>query len=59
VWAKTIGGLLHDEAERRRLAAGARAHAELFSWQRTTDQLLRTYVEARAGLASELQAVGQ
>jgi D-inositol-3-phosphate glycosyltransferase len=59
VWAKTIGGLLHDDAERRRLAAGARAHAELFSWQRTTDQLLGAYVEARAGLATELQAVGQ
>ena len=59
VWAKTIGGLLHDDAERRRLAAGARAHAELFSWQRTTDQLLRTYAEARAGLTRELQAVGQ
>ena len=58
-WAKMIGGLLHDDAERRRLAAGARAHAELFSWQRTTDQLLRTYAEARAGLTRELQAVGQ
>ena len=58
VWAKTIGGLLADADERARLARGARPHAERFSWQRTTDELLAAYDEAvgrlrRAGARHE------
>jgi D-inositol-3-phosphate glycosyltransferase len=45
-WAKVIGDLLRAPAARRHLAAGARRHAERFSWQRTTDGLLAAYREA-------------
>ena len=45
-WADAIGGLLRDPERRARLAVGARAHAEMFSWDRTTDELLDAYAGA-------------
>ncbi len=47
-WAKVIGDLLRNPDDLRRLAGSARAHAELFSWDRTTDELVHAYQEARA-----------
>ncbi len=46
LWAKVIGDLLRSPAELGRLAGHARPHAELFSWDRTTDELLAAYHEA-------------
>jgi D-inositol-3-phosphate glycosyltransferase len=45
-WAKELDGLLRNRRELARLAAGARAQAERFSWDRTTDGLLVAYREA-------------
>jgi D-inositol-3-phosphate glycosyltransferase len=47
-WAKVLGDLLRCPHELARLAGGARTHAERFSWNRTTDELLRAYREAGA-----------
>jgi D-inositol-3-phosphate glycosyltransferase len=46
LWAKVLADLLRAPAERARLASGARAHAEMFSWDRTADGLLAAYTEA-------------
>ncbi len=46
-WAKVIGDLLRNPADLDRLGSAARAHAELFSWDRTTDELVHAYQEAR------------
>ncbi len=45
-WGKVLADLLRTPAARRRLAAGARGHAERFSWDRTADGLLAAYREA-------------
>ncbi|PZS14404.1 MAG: D-inositol-3-phosphate glycosyltransferase, partial [Pseudonocardiales bacterium] len=45
-WAKVLGELLRAPSALAQLAAGARAHAEKFSWQRTVDGLLVAYQEA-------------
>ncbi len=45
-WGKVLADLLRTPAELDVLAAGARTHAERFSWQRTTDGLLAAYGEA-------------
>ncbi len=47
--------LLVSSAERSRLAAGARAHAERFSWDRTVDGLLQSYRTAIAAQPVELR----
>ena len=47
-WAKVIGELLRTPADLERLRRGARAHAERFSWERTTDELVHAYQEAAA-----------
>lgn len=57
-WAKVIGELLRSPDELARLAGNARAHAELFSWERTTDELLTAYHEAAAEMSGGL-AVAQ
>jgi D-inositol-3-phosphate glycosyltransferase len=54
MWAKVLGDLLSDPAARRRLAVGARRHAEQFSWQRTADGLLGAYQEAIVGLSTAI-----
>ncbi len=46
IWAKVLGELLSDRARLATLAAGARAHAQKFSWERTTQALLDAYREA-------------
>jgi D-inositol-3-phosphate glycosyltransferase len=51
VWAKVIGDLLRTPGAVERLAAGARPHAERFSWERTVDELVVAYGEAMDGLA--------
>ena len=45
-WAKVLGDLLRTPSALAHLAAGARAHAEKFSWQRTVEGLLVAYQEA-------------
>ncbi len=47
-WAQTLRALLDDPARRAQLAAGARGHAERFSWSRTADGVLATYRDAMA-----------
>jgi D-inositol-3-phosphate glycosyltransferase len=47
-WARVLGGLLTAPGRRRELSAGAIAHAQNFSWDRTADRLLRIYGEAVA-----------
>ncbi|HEU5005784.1 MAG TPA: D-inositol-3-phosphate glycosyltransferase [Jatrophihabitantaceae bacterium] len=56
LWAKLLGDLLRTPAARAELAAGARPHAERFSWTRTTDGLLAAYVEAIEELRPEVIA---
>ena len=51
LWAKVIGELLRTPAAVERLAAGARPHAERFSWERTVDELVVAYGEAMSGMA--------
>jgi D-inositol-3-phosphate glycosyltransferase len=45
-WAAAVGRLLGDGALRERLAAGARKHAALFSWQATAEGLGGAYRRA-------------
>jgi D-inositol-3-phosphate glycosyltransferase len=52
LWAKVIGDLLRTPGALAQLAAGARGHAERFSWERTTDGLLAAYREAIVDLAA-------
>ena len=57
LWAKVLGDLVHSPRALRRLAAGARPHAERFSWQRTSDGLLDAYHEAIIELEVQTAAV--
>jgi D-inositol-3-phosphate glycosyltransferase len=43
VWAGELHRLLHEPRRLAHLAAGARRHAERFSWQATTAETLRAY----------------
>jgi D-inositol-3-phosphate glycosyltransferase len=52
-WAKVLEDLLRTPAALSALAARARWHASHFSWQRTTDGLVRTYYEAIDQLAAQ------
>jgi D-inositol-3-phosphate glycosyltransferase len=45
-WAKVIGELLDSPAELDRMRSRARPHAERFSWDRTTEELISAYIEA-------------
>ncbi|WP_051704743.1 MULTISPECIES: D-inositol-3-phosphate glycosyltransferase [unclassified Glycomyces] len=45
-WAAALGRVMGDAALRERLAAGARAHAALFSWQATAEGLGNAYRRA-------------
>jgi D-inositol-3-phosphate glycosyltransferase len=56
-WAKVLGYLLSTRGALAELAAGARGHAERFSWQRTTDGLLGAYREAIAELGAPAKSV--
>jgi D-inositol-3-phosphate glycosyltransferase len=55
-WASTLADVALRPDLRARLSAGAVRHAELFSWERTTDRLLAGYVQAAASFRS---AVGE
>lgn len=46
-WAATLDQISGNPALREQLAAGARGHAERFSWDHTTSELIRTYQRAR------------
>jgi D-inositol-3-phosphate glycosyltransferase len=50
-WARALAAVALDPVRRVRLAAGARAHAQEFSWDRTTDALLATYTGAATEFA--------
>ncbi|AEA27773.1 UDP-N-acetylglucosamine [Pseudonocardia dioxanivorans CB1190] len=50
-WADALAAVALDRARREWLAAGAVAHANRFSWDRTTEALLATYAEAGAEFA--------
>jgi D-inositol-3-phosphate glycosyltransferase len=50
-WAKVLTDLLRTPSVLRRLADGARGHAERFSWERTAEGLLVAYREAAQELA--------
>jgi D-inositol-3-phosphate glycosyltransferase len=50
-WAKILGETLRSPGELARLAGNARAQAERFSWDRTTDGLLAAYAESIEELA--------
>ncbi|WP_433792312.1 D-inositol-3-phosphate glycosyltransferase [Actinoplanes sp. CA-252034] len=45
-WARVLDRLLDEPGHRRRLAAGAVAHASQFSWDRTAETLLCVYRDA-------------
>ena len=47
-WADALSLVALHPGYRGELAAGAVAHAQRFSWERTTDALLRTYADAGA-----------
>jgi D-inositol-3-phosphate glycosyltransferase len=51
-WAKVLGDLLRTPAALAHLSAGARRHAEKFSWERTTEGLAAAYAEAIADLSA-------
>lgn len=50
-WADALAAVALDPQRRAALARGAVAHARRFSWDRTTDALLRTYADAAADFA--------
>jgi D-inositol-3-phosphate glycosyltransferase len=52
LWAKVLGDLVRSPSALAYLAAGARRHAQKFSWQRTVDGLLVAYQEAVGDLAA-------
>jgi len=56
-WAKVLGDLLRTPSALAQLAAGARVHAEKFSWQRTVDGLLVAYQEAVDEIAARTTEV--
>jgi D-inositol-3-phosphate glycosyltransferase len=54
-WASALTAVALDPQRRRRLAAGAVAHAREFSWERTTDALLATYADATTEYRARLR----
>jgi len=50
-WADALAAVALDPARRAALSREAVAHANRFSWDRTTDALLSTYEEAAAEFA--------
>ena len=55
-WAKVLADLFRAPQVMRRLADGARGHAERFSWDRAADGLLVAYGEAVAELRNRTPA---
>jgi D-inositol-3-phosphate glycosyltransferase len=56
-WAKVLSDVLRAPTVLHRLARGSRAHAERFSWDRTAEELLASYGEARQDFRA-LQTAG-
>ncbi|HEV6953590.1 MAG TPA: D-inositol-3-phosphate glycosyltransferase [Promicromonospora sp.] len=46
-WALALKTLLDDDVARERMAAGARASAARFGWDRTAEEMLHVYEQAR------------
>ena len=55
-WADALAAVALDPGRRAMLARGAVAHAQRFSWDRTTDALLDTYEGAAAEFARRQEA---
>ncbi len=55
-WADALAAVALDPQQRSVLSRGAVAHAQRFSWDRTTDALLDTYAGAAAEFAERQQA---
>jgi D-inositol-3-phosphate glycosyltransferase len=55
-WADALTAVALDPARRARLATGAVAHAQAFSWDRTTEALLATYTGAATEFADRQAA---
>jgi D-inositol-3-phosphate glycosyltransferase len=55
-WADALAAVALDPVRRAALARGAVAHAQRFSWDRTTDALLDTYEGAAAEFARRQEA---
>jgi D-inositol-3-phosphate glycosyltransferase len=53
-WSAQLEGLLADPARRDRMSRKAVEHASQFSWERTTDQLLKVYTESVIARATPL-----
>jgi len=56
-WATVLRRIVDDPAERARLSAGARQHAERFGWAATAAGTLQVYRDAIASLAATKPAV--
>ncbi|WP_029535859.1 D-inositol-3-phosphate glycosyltransferase [Saccharopolyspora spinosa] len=54
-WADALGSLVLTPQLRARLTANAPAHAARFSWERTTESLLDTYVRAKMAFHAQLR----
>ncbi|GAA4845162.1 D-inositol-3-phosphate glycosyltransferase [Saccharopolyspora rosea] len=53
-WADALASIVRDPALRDRLAGATTAHADRFSWERTTEALLDTYAQAKMAFHSQL-----
>jgi D-inositol-3-phosphate glycosyltransferase len=53
-WAASLRRLIDDPALVERLGAGALAHAQEFSWERTAERTLEAYARASGRMRSEL-----
>ncbi len=54
-WAGAIGRVVGDPGLHARLAAGAVAQAEQFTWEHTADRVLGVYRQARTSMRQELE----
>ena len=52
-WADALSAVALDRGRRATLAAGATGHARRFSWERTTEALLRVYADAATAHRSD------
>jgi D-inositol-3-phosphate glycosyltransferase len=55
-WADALSAVAVHRGRREELAAGATGHARRFSWERTTESLLRVYADAAAAHRLDLLA---
>jgi D-inositol-3-phosphate glycosyltransferase len=55
-WADVLSAVSLHPQRREELAAGAARHARRFSWERTTEALLRVYADAAAAYRADALA---